>query len=286
MSLIHSLLATAYTPLRYGNNLMRSIGVKSYSRLRVLVYHEIVPHEQELFAAQLSWLAKTWTFVAPQEFAAMMRGDEPIKGANLLLTFDDGFTSNRRVAEEVLNPMGIHALFFVFPTFLDLVNGDDYRSFIASHIWPELPPESVSDHLRNMTWNDLVWLLENGHTIGAHTGTHANLSKLRQTRELEIEIIDSADRLERKLGVKIDHFAYPFGNLVSFSPAALSVARRRFSFIYSTLRGDNACNASPLALRRDGIFPTSSLRLIGSLLEGGADIRYARDIDLYESWVK
>lgn len=284
MSLIHSLLASAYPPLKLGNDLLRLVGAKSYARLRVLIYHNIAPQEQERFAAQLRWLARSWTFVSPQQFAAMMRGDAPIKGANLLLSFDDGLTSNRRVAEEVLNPMRIQALFFVMSAFVDLVARDDYRSFIARHIWPALPLEAVPDHWRNMNWNDLVWLLETGHAIGSHTRTHARLSELKQANELEAEIIHSADVLEKKLGVKIEHFAYPFGNLTSFSPAALAIARQRFSFIYTGLRGENACGAPPWALRRDAIVPTNSFGLIGALLEGGADIRYARDLAQYESW--
>jgi peptidoglycan/xylan/chitin deacetylase (PgdA/CDA1 family) len=284
MSLIHSILAAAYHPLHLGNNLLRRVGVKSDARMRVLIYHDIAPQEQDHFAAQLRWMAQSWTFVSPQRFAAMIRGEEPVKGANLLLTFDDGFASNRRVAEDVLNPMRIKALFFVVSGFMDLVDGDDCRAIIAHHIWPGLCPKDAPDHRRNMTWADLTWLLETGHSIGAHTRTHARLSELRNARELAAEIIDSADVLERNLGVKIEHFACPFGDLASFSPLALAAARQRFSFIYTGLRGDNAYGAPPWALRRDAISPTNSFWLIGALLEGGADIRYARDRAQSESW--
>jgi peptidoglycan/xylan/chitin deacetylase (PgdA/CDA1 family) len=284
MSVIHSLLASAYPPLRLGNRLLRHIGVKSDARLKVLICHDIAPQEQERFAAQLRWLVRSWTFVSPQRFAAMMRGNEPIKGANLLLSFDDGFASNRRVAEEVLNPMGIKALFFVVSGFVNLIAEDDSRAFISRHICPGLPIEDIPDHLHNMTWNDLAWLLETGHTIGAHTRTHARLSELKQANELEAEIIDSANVLEGNLGVKVEHFAYPFGNLASFSPAALAMARRRFSFIYTGLRGYNALDTPHWALRRDVIVPANSFGLIGSLLEGGADMYYARDLAQYESW--
>lgn len=284
MSLIHSLLAASYQPLRLGNNLLRHVGAKTDSRLRVLLYHDIAPHEQEQLVAQLRWLVQSWTFVSPRQFEAMVEGDEPIKGANLLLSFDDGFASNRKVAEEVLNPMGIKALFFVVSAFVNLVDGDDYRAFIARYICPGLTPETLPDHWRNMTWADLHYLLETGHTIGAHTQTHACLSGLKQTDELEFEIVESANVIERNLGVKIEHLAYPFGNLASFSPSALAVARQRFSFIYTGLRGDNACGAPLWALRRDAMAPSNSFGLVGSLLEGGADIRYARGLAKCESW--
>ena len=284
MSLIHSLLAASYQPLRLGNNLLRRIGFKTDARLRVINYHDIAPQEQERFAAQLRWLARSWTFVSPQQFAAMIRGDVPIKGANLLLTFDDGFASHRRVTEEVLSPMGIQALFFVVTDFVDLAEEDDCHAFIAHHICPGVTPAAFPIHSRNLTWDDLTWLIETGHTIGAHTRTHACLSKLKQADELESEIITSADELEGKLSIKIDHFAYPFGDLADFSAMGLAVARQRFSFIFTDMRGDNVNGAPPWALRRDDIVPANSLSLIGALLEGGADIRYARDLALFESW--
>lgn len=284
MSLIHSLLAWSYQPLRLGNSLLRRMGVKSDGRLRVHIYHDIAPQEQELFAAQLRWLSRSWRFVTPQQFEDMMIGDAPIRGDNLLLSFDDGFSSNRRVAEEVLNPMGIKALFFVVSAFIDCIEGDNCRAFIARHICPGLPISDIPDYLSNMTWNDLAWLLETGHTIGAHTRTHSWLSELKQANDLEDEIIDSANMLESNLGFKIQHFAYPFGNLSSFSPAALAVAMRRYKFIYTGLRGDNACGAPLWALRRDATKPSDSDGLIGSLLEGGADMRYVRDLAEYESW--
>ena len=284
MSLIHSLLAAFYPVLRLHNNLLRQFGVKSDARLRVLIYHDIAPQDQETFATQLRWMAQSWTFVSPQLFTAMIRGDYPINGANLLLTFDDGFTSNRKVVEEVLNPIGIKALFFVVSAFVDIAGGDNYQAFVARHIWPGLLPDAVPDHWRNMTWDDLSWLLECGHTIGAHTRTHARLSELAEATKLEEEIIACANVLEQKLGVAIEHFAYPFGNLASISPAAQAIARRRFKYIYTGLRGDNARPAPPWALRRDHIEPTHVSGLIGAFLEGGADMHYTRKISQYESW--
>ena len=135
-----------------------------------------------------------------------------------------------------------------------------------------------------MNWNDLRALLEDGHTIGAHTRSHARLSELKTEAELVAEIVASGDRLESELGVRIQHFAFPFGNLASFSPTALSVARRRFSFIHSGLRGDNVKALSPWLVRRDAISPRDTLNLVGALLEGGADFLYARDVAKLDVW--
>ena len=135
-----------------------------------------------------------------------------------------------------------------------------------------------------MNVGDLAYLLEEKHSIGAHTKTHARLSELKSETDLVEEIIGSAGRLESKLGVSIRHFAFPFGNLVSFSPDALAVAHRRFEFIYSAIRGDNLNNTPTWAIRRDAISCSDSLSLVGALLEGGADFLYKRDVKTLESW--
>ncbi len=283
MSLKHRLLASVYHPLRVGNALLRQAGSRPSGRLRVLLYHDIAPQEEERFADHVRWLARSWRFVDPQQFARMVSGEEPVREDSLLLTFDDGFASNRRVVEKLLNPLGIHALFFVVSGFAGLSGKEDWRRFVASNIHPGMKPEDVPAHWRNMTWDDLAYLLETGHSIGGHTANHAHLSQVA-AENLEAEIIGSADLLERRLGVKIEHFAYTFGNLASFSPAALAVARGRFKYIYTGLRGDNADGAPPWAIRRDCIAPVDPLSLVGAFLEGGADLLYARHLAKYESW--
>lgn len=283
MSLKHRLLAAAYHPLRISNALLRQSGSRPSGRLRVLLYHDIAPPEEDRFADHLRWLARTWQFVDPQRFAAMVAGDEPVLVDSLLLTFDDGFASNRRIVEKVLNPLGIRALFFVVSGFAGLADKGDWRGFVARNIHPDMMPADIPEHWQNMGWDDLAYLLETGHSIGGHTANHARLSTVLAA-DIGAEIIGGADELERRLGVNVEHFAYTFGDLASFSASALDVARSRFKYIYTGLRGDNARGVPPWAIRRDAIAPNDSLSLVGAFLEGGADRLYADNLAEYESW--
>lgn len=283
MSLKHRLLAAAYHPLRIGNILHHQVGGQSSGRLRVLLYHGISPQDEEHFAAQLRWLSRSWRFINLPQFTAMLAGKENVNEDSLLLTFDDGFTSNRRIVENVLNPMKIQALFFVISNFVNLSKKDEWRSFVTQNIFPGMKSKDVPAHWQNMTWDDLSYLLETGHSIGGHTTNHARLSQVAST-ELVAEIIGGADALEKGLGVEVEHFAYTFGDLRSFSPAALEVARSRFKYVYTGLRGDNASGVNPWAIRRDAMAATDSFSLMGALLEGGADRLYARSRAEYESW--
>lgn len=285
MSFHHRLLAGAYYPLKLAKGVGRSLRLIAPDSLRVLLYHDIAPGDQARFAAQLHWLARSWNFVSPEQFAAMVSGGEPIRGRNLLLTFDDGFASNRVVAEQVLNPMGIRALFFAVSDFVGLENRNEARHFIARHIQPGGHADNLPAHLYNMGWMDLEALLEQGHSIGAHTRTHARLSQIDSESDLEREIVASADALAQRLGVSIEHFAYTFGDLASFSDKALAVARRRFRFIYSGLRGDNAGGVPPFALRRDAATARDSMGLLGAYVEGAADSHYARSCAQLDGWI-
>lgn len=283
MSIKHSLLALAYHPLKLCNSILAKGKGQKSGRLRVLIYHDIAPADKDLFRSQLSWLSRSWRFISPIECSAMLSGELAIDEDSLLLTFDDGFYSNRQIAETVLNPMGIKALFFIISEFSLLSKASDCRDFVSRNICPGLSPENIPPHLRNMSLDDLAYLLDTGHTIGAHTASHARLSKLPQEHLVD-EIVLSANSIEKELGIKIKHFAYTFGDLGSFSPAALEVARSRFDFIHTGLRGFN-CHLTPSwAIRRDSIDPNNSFPLVGALLEGGVDFLYKPDLEIYESW--
>lgn len=275
MALHHHFMEGLYYPLKAVKTIGRSLELASGNSLRVLIYHDICPEEQYRFVSQLLWLKRSWRFVSPEQFAALSSGAEPVFGRNLLLTFDDGIGSQRRIAEEVLKPMRIRAVFFVNSDLVSDKTGDDALLFTPGSI-TKSEVQRHTGHLPYMAWSDLEALLEEGHSVGGHTATHARLSEIQGEAELEREIATSADTLARRLGVSIEHFAYPRGDLASFSPKALAVARRRFRFVYSGLRGDNARDASPLRLWRDAVTPQDSCALLGAYLEGAADFYYAR----------
>jgi peptidoglycan/xylan/chitin deacetylase (PgdA/CDA1 family) len=282
-ALHHRVLAAAYPVVKAAKAIGRPFGLARRHPLRVLIYHDVAPEDEARFAAQLRWLARSWRFVSVEQFAALVSGEEPVQGRNLLLTFDDGFASQRRVAEQVLNPMGIQALFFAVSDFVCITDRSEARDFISRNIYPHLRTVDLPVHWYNMGWSDLEALLEQGHSVGGHTLTHAKLSTIAAEADLAREIVDSANTLARRLGTPVEHFAYTFGDIGSFSARALAVARRRFRFIYSGLRGDNA-GAPSWTLRRDAASAKDPLWLLGAYVEGAADFHYARSRDQLASW--
>ena len=252
-------------------------------KLRVLLYHGVSEENLPMFEKQMFFLKRSWKFLTTDEFNECISGKRHLEADSLLLTFDDGFYSNRVVSERVLAPLKIPALFFVVSKFIDYKIGDDWRNFVANNINPSMIPQEVPDYMRNLNWNDLSYLLDEGHAIGAHTATHKRLSNLHGD-ELHEEIINSADYLESRLGQHINHFAFTFGNLESFSSEALKIARMRFKYIHTGLRGDNANLLNPWSIKRDSLEPTMPLYSMGGVLEGALDFLYRKKIEQYNSW--
>ena len=155
-----------------------------------------------------------------------MNGNKKIIGNNLLLTFDDGFLSDYFVAKEILNPMGISALFFIISEYSKLKDKKDQITFLEKNLYPKWKGESIPynrDDLINMSLENIEYLIQTGHEVGYHTASHQRLSVINDEIDLNDEIIKGADELESSLKIKINHFAYSFGDLESFNEKAVNI---------------------------------------------------------------
>jgi peptidoglycan/xylan/chitin deacetylase (PgdA/CDA1 family) len=284
MKFIKKIIGNAYYFLRFYRLLLQELGLNKKFRLRVLIYHDIPPDKVLVFEDQLLWLSKSWKFITPNEFSAVMKGKIKLTQDSILLTFDDGFLSNLHVAKNILSRHSIKAIFFVITDFLFIKNREESHRFILNNICPELHESEIPYHWVNMQFSDLKSLLNDGHMIGAHTLTHACLSSISKSAA-RLEIVQGADTLERVLGIQIEHFAFTFGNLDSFNASSLNEAVKRFEFIYTGLRGNNTHRTKSWAIRRDAVTPDDDVHYLGALLEGCVDSLYTSDIKKYESWI-
>jgi len=75
-----------------------------------------------------------------------------------------------------------------------------------------------------MSWKELSRLAEDPLvTIGAHTVSHPHLRKLAPS-DARREMENSAVRIERMLGIRPQHFAYPFGDAAAVGPREFAYA--------------------------------------------------------------
>lgn len=268
----------------YGG-LKKFIGDKKSPRLRVLLYHNVPMNSIPVFERQIKYIQKKWNFISPKDFKNFLEGDLTLSADSVLLTFDDGFKSNRWIAESVLEKYQIKAIFFVVTKFIEISDKEEARRFVSDHIIPDAPRDEKLDQY-NMDIADLQYLRDKGHEIGSHTMTHAKLTHDLAFEKIELELNGSKQFLEERLNLSVQHFAYTFGNIESFSDVALGVATKSYDFIHTGLRGINCKGEnSKFCIRRDPIDLRESHRLINFYLAGGADIWYKESLRTFAQWL-
>lgn len=232
-----------------------------------ITFHNIPDEAVSWFTETIVHLEKNFGFMNPSEFNNIScRG-------KILLTFDDGFKSNKNVADNVLNALKIKAIFFITSNFIGLKDQEAFK-FAQQNFFPSRPIKSSDGNIKAMDWDDVKDLKSNGHTIGAHTLNHSNLKSLPLRNQKNSEIIESSNIIEKVIGSSIKHFAYPFGNHEFIDKVDVEIVKENFSYAFTNVRGnihDNNCKH--LIFRQNIKNYTRKLSLLAILL-GAYDIKH------------
>ena len=92
-----------------------------------------------------------------------------------------------------------------------------------------LDHQDALNSLLPLTWEMLAEMHRAGMTIGSHSKTHALLTN-EPARTVLDETAGSRRELERRLGIRIDHFAYPAGRFDSSVVSAVAASGYRFGY--------------------------------------------------------
>lgn len=240
--------------------------------VRILILHDVPEAQFSALADLLAKLQRNVGLITPALAGARLSGQAPVDGqAPVLLTFDDGFVSNFRVARDILDPLGIKALFFVCPGLVDMEKTDRIAA-IGSNIFRG---RREATGLDLMDWEQLGRLAASGHEIGCHSAHHVALAGL-VAQMLEDEIGAAKARLAAVLGRSSPWFAFPFGDVGNIDAPALAVIGRHFPFCRAGVRGLAHAGSHPLALPAESIDlgVAAALRLLAA--EGGMAPLYRR----------
>ena len=162
----------------------------------IIYYHEVP--DPEAFARQLAGLqADGYNMIPYERLVRALQGTADLPERPLVLTFDDGRTSQLQNAAPVLVQMRLPATFFVLPGFDRLEPGHiDQNAFVRLRNW--------------------------GFSVQSHTLNHADLTTLLPSDRgaAEAEVVHSRDALLPIGGG--DHFSYPFG---AYDQAAADLVR-------------------------------------------------------------
>jgi peptidoglycan/xylan/chitin deacetylase (PgdA/CDA1 family) len=220
---------------------------------RVLIYHQVgagLGRQMEVtvdhFTGQLDWLAANREVVALDE--AIDRWDEPGSDHLVAVTFDDGYRDVHTAAYPLLRERG-------FP-FLIYLATESIETGI-----PLGPPGADP-----LDWDQIVDMLGSGLvTIGAHTHRHTDLRSM-PADAIEEELATCDELVDRRLGVRPAHFAYPWGH---WSHEAAALVDRRYSTAAIAATPRPPDRLDPHRLHRYPIQLSDGLNFFPARIRGG-----------------
>lgn len=207
----------------------------------ILLYHRVGPRDgsrmdrytvsPERFLTQMAFLANDgWNVVALEDL--LDQGKCPRGGKYLVITFDDGFASNRAHAWPLLARFGFRAATFIVT---DQIGG--------TNVWDDagMPRYPL------LTRADLLAADSALMTFQSHGATHASLPGL-DAPNLAREIRESKTTLEALTKRPVKFFAYAFG---SWTVRDLNAVRAAGYLAACSCRsGRNGPRTDPYLLRR------------------------------------
>lgn len=207
-----------------------------------LFYHQVMPADALTPAVTPDEFRRQMGYLQGRGYAFLGLESPADSGKAIRLSFDDGFLCMMDHVVPTLVERRIPAAFFIVA---GAVGGKDS--------W-HCGREPLLD------WTQLREMVGQGFTIGSHSMTHPRLNEipLDQARR---EIADSKKLLEDRLGVGVNHFAYPKGRWNG--QVADLVRESGYQAGWATRSGDG----STFSRRRHPIAPrTGALRFATKVL--------------------
>ncbi len=215
------------------------------------------------FTSQMSWLRRLgYRVISLEEYARCLREFRLPPERSIVLTIDDGYLDNYRMAYPVLKRFNLAATIFLISSKMGKTNDWDKAD----------EGELVSRPI--FSWDQTREMLAAGVSFGAHTRTHPFLSAV-SPEQVCIEIEGSKEDIERELGVPVQVFSYPHGD---YTPSIQAqVEQAGFMAAVTSDGGMNTPGTPPFALNRVEIRGTFSfLRFLG-LLWSQKDLQSKKD---------
>lgn len=216
-------------------------------RIPILLYHRLISQadaerglvrDTEMiyvaydrrFREQMDWLkANGYTTIDLDEYCAIRNGSLPMPNKAVLITFDDGYSSNYRYAFPELKRNGQKAIIFVAP------EPDEHTRSLVEGIDGFLNREQIRE------------MVAHGISIQSHTLTHCVLAELPEEL-VRYELEESRRRIEEMSGRPVEHIAIP---RAGYSRRVLKLVRRAgYKTACCNGKGSSHGLSAPLALPR------------------------------------
>lgn len=229
--------------------------LKKKYEVPVIMYHRVIEGREEekgvhgthieayIFEEHMKYLKdKGYQTVTFEDLKNGKYRDRFNKGNKwVILTFDDGYKDNYEVAYPILKKYNFKAVIYLL--------GD-----LMYNKWDVENPDNPEKKFHLMEDREILEMQEYGIEFGGHSMTHSKMSKL-DIRTATDEINLSKKLLEKKLGRKLNCFAYPYGDRNEAVRKAVKEAG--YEFAVATDNGDISFQEDLYDIRRIAIFPTN-----------------------------
>jgi peptidoglycan/xylan/chitin deacetylase (PgdA/CDA1 family) len=186
--------------------------------------YDVAPEE---FEQQLQTLrAQNIAVVTLDQVLDDWESKKPLPAKAVVLTFDDGRQClYDQVMPALLRYNMVGELFLV-------------TSFLAESAAERKVIGNALGRHPYLTWPEVRTMVDTGaFVVEAHSVTHPPLRKMSERRQ-QSEIVDSRQELQRRLGVPVKYFAYPFG---SFNASTVQFTEQAgFRAAFSVGKGNNS----------------------------------------------
>ncbi len=190
--------------------------------LVVLLYHRVgggsrseIDMSVRVFDRQVRYLRRHYRIVSLDDVVQVgaRRTMGTTRQDTIAITFDDGCAETYDVVYPILQQYGIPATIYIPAMYIEEQRPLDFGAYRG--VGPAVRPRPLSwDQIMEMVHSNLV-------TIGAHTYSHADLSRT-SVEEAKRELEDCDQLIESRLGFRPKHFAYPWGRWVSATHTLVS----------------------------------------------------------------
>lgn len=212
------------------------------NQISVIAYHSISESDDFYstnlsdFKDQIKKIRIKSKFISIAESLSVIDGRET-KGNKTVLTIDDGYEDILSILTFVKKNKIPVALFVLAD---------------ATHV----DKKEIGNSHKFLSANQIKSLRKQGWIIGCHSSTHRNFNKLSKKQIIE-EVITSKKVLEKKLGFKIEYFAYPKGDYTN--DVLKAVEKAGYTAAFSTQPGSVKKGISKLTIPRTVINKSYSL---------------------------
>ncbi len=249
----------------------------------VVNYHATYPKYEKNFRKQINFYKKYFKVIDENILMDKQKLFLENKEPKILITFDDGHISNYNSASKILDDLDIKASFFIPINVIDRKTEDKILTeneilLNKYSILSDLKEDIVNDYTRlTMTWENIIDLDKRGHSIGSHGSNHIRLSEELNNEQLNIEISQSKEKIEKKLNKKINSFCWIIGDRKSYTKKASEIIKKNnYKLSFMTCAKPFDKNQNFLQIHRFNIENYFSLARVAFTLSGIYELMYSK----------